>query len=31
MDKYKDLNTFLESIHLGTKVSRIYKDHQQIK
>ncbi len=26
MDKYKDLNTFLESIHLGTKVSRIYKD-----
>lgn len=26
MEKYKDLNTFLESIHLGTKVSRIYKD-----
>ena len=26
---YNDLNTFLESIHMGTKVSKIYKDKTQ--
>ena len=26
---YRDLNTFLESIHMGTKVSKIYKDKTQ--